>query len=169
MDRNGAWAARGKVCERLVSQWLAHPYFAKKPPKSTGRELFGEPFWERVVRQTRKAELSRFDVLASLTAFTARSLALNYELHLPSWPQTLILAGGGAANPSLVEAIRAAMQQIAPAAELVTSDALGWPFQTIEPAAFALLAYLRVQSQPGNLPRTTGASRAVRLGQISEP
>jgi len=169
MDRDGAWAARGTVCERLVRQWLAHPYFARKPPKSTGRELFGEPFWERILPQTRKAGLSQFDVLASLTAFTARSLALNYQLHLRSWPQTVILAGGGAANRSLVKAIRAAMGAIAPATELVTGEALGWPLQSIEPAAFALLAYLRVRSQPGNLPRTTGARRSVRLGQISEP
>jgi len=169
MDRNGAWAGQGTACERLVSQWLVNPYFLKKPPKSTGRELFGEPFWERILPQTQKAGLTKFDVLASLTAFTARSLALNYQLHLPSWPQTLILTGGGAANPTLVKAIHDVIRAVSPATELVTSEMLGWPLQSIEPAAFALLAYLRAQSQPGNLPRTTGASRAVRLGHISDP
>jgi anhydro-N-acetylmuramic acid kinase len=116
-----------------------------------------------------KDGLSKFDMLATLTALTARSLALNYQLHLRSWPQTLILTGGGAANATLLKAIRAAIEPVAPDTQLRTSDALGWPLQSIEPAAFALLAYLRVHSRPGNLPQTTGASRAVRLGQISEP
>jgi anhydro-N-acetylmuramic acid kinase len=115
-----------------------------------------------------RAGLSHFDMLATLTAFTARSLALNYELHLPSLPQTVVLTGGGAANPILISMIRAALNQNGQV-DVVTSDSLGWPVQTIEPAAFAFLAFLRVNSLPGNLAQTTGASRAVRLGQISEP
>ena len=169
IDRNGSWAARGTASAELVEQWLRHPYLAKSPPKSTGRELFGEPFWQRVLPQMRKARLSKFDIVATLTEFTGRSIALSYHRHLSSWPQTIILTGGGAANPTLVKVIRAASQSLAPSIRVMRSDALGWPLQTIEPAAFALLAYLRVQGQPGNLPETTGASRPVRLGQISEP
>src|SRR5258708_120504 len=139
------------------------PILRQKPPKSTGRELFGETFWERVFPKAQADGLSWFDVFASLTAFTARSLALNYRLHLPSWPETIILTGGGAANPMLVKAIHDAIAPLAPGAELLTSSALGWPLQSIEPAAFALLAYLRAHSQPGNLPQTTGARRRVRF------
>src|SRR5205823_9311902 len=98
-----------------------------------------------------------------------RSLALNYDLHLPRWPDRVIVTGGGAANPVLVNSIRRAIARSAPSTEVITSDVPGWPLQSIEPAAFALLAYLRIERQPGNLPQTTGARRAVHLGQISEP
>jgi anhydro-N-acetylmuramic acid kinase len=169
LDRDGTWAARGKAVETLLKKWSAHPYFQMKPPKSTGRELFGESFFHRILPEMRQARLSRFDVLATLTEFTARSLALNYRLHLGSLPQTVILTGGGAANKTLVAAIRKQFGKLSSEIELKTSEDFGWPLQTIEPAGFALLAYLRIHKRPGNLAETTGARRSVLLGQISEP
>lgn len=162
MDKDGAWAAKGQVFKPAVQRWLGHEYFSMKPPKSTGRELFGEPFFKVAMREMKR--LSKFDVLATFTEFTARSLALNYQKFLPSVPGRLILTGGGAANPQLVKAIAA---QFPPTTEVVTSDSLGWPVQAIEPAAFALLAWLRMNGKPGNLPETTGARRAVLCGQVS--
>jgi anhydro-N-acetylmuramic acid kinase len=92
-------------------------------------------------------------------------VALNYRLHLPATPDRLILAGGGAANATLVAAIT---KQFANGQTTVlTSDQLGWPVQAIEPAAFALLAHLRMAGHPGNLPQTTGARRAALLGTES--
>jgi len=99
MDPNGAWAARGRPCEPLLRLLLKHDYFRQKPPKSTGRGLFGEPFFKTAMRDMRR--LRPEDKMATLTEFTARSLALNYRLHLPSPPSRLILTGGGAANPHL--------------------------------------------------------------------
>lgn len=164
MDRRGQWAARGKPDEALVRSWLRHPYFKKRPPKSTGRELFGEPFFQIARRQMRR--LNPFNQIATLTEFTARSVALNYRLHLASRPDKIILTGGGAANPTLVRAIAAAFAG-GPKVEVVTSESLGWPVQSIEPAAFALLAWMRMNGRPGNLPETTGARRAALLGQVS--
>ena len=169
MDENGQWAARGEVCEALLADWLKHPYFKQPPPKSTGREMFGEVFWQRVRPRMERARLSRFDVLATLTEFTARSLALNYQLHLPALPQTLVLTGGGAANATLVRAIRARMVALKPEVQVVTSEVLGWPARAIEPAAFALLAWRRMRGESANLPQTTGARRAAVLGQVSVP
>jgi len=160
MDKNGSWAARGAPCEPLIDRWLGHAYFRRKPPKSTGREMFGEPFFKLVMRDMRR--LAPYDKVATLTEFTARSIALNYRLHLPTPPACLILAGGGAANPTLVAAIT--KQCAHGETEVLTSDALGWPVQAIEPAAFALLAFLRMTGKPGNLPQTTGARRSVLLG-----
>ncbi|HKQ39734.1 MAG TPA: anhydro-N-acetylmuramic acid kinase, partial [Verrucomicrobiae bacterium] len=160
MDRDGLWALKGKVNETLLRHWLAHPYIRKPPPKSTGRELFGEAFLVG-----RRRQLSRPDLIATLTEFTARSIAINYKLHLPSKPHRVILAGGGAANRSLVRALKRNLPDL----EIVSTHDLGWPLQTIEPAAFALLAYLRMRNRPGNLPKTTGAHRPVLLGQITLP
>ena len=160
MDRDGAWAARGRPNEQLLRAWLRHPYFRKRPPKSTGRELFGETFLAG-----RSLGLGRHDLMATLTEFTARSIALNYRQHLPAKPDRVILAGGGAANPSLVRALEGNL----PESEIISAEDRGWPLQAIEPAAFALLAYLRFQNQPGNIPSTTGARRAVLLGQITSP
>ena len=159
MDRDGQWAAKGAADERLLKEWLRLPYFRKAPPKSTGRELFGEPFLRSHLA------MDRHDLIATLTEFTARSIAMNYKLHLPSTPHRVVLAGGGAANPSLVSALKRNL----PRTEIISAEEQGWPLQAIEPAAFALLAHLRFHNQPGNLPSTTGATRPVLLGQITSP
>lgn len=168
-DKNGTWARRGVVAEGLLTNWLRHPYLLRKPPKSTGREMFGEIFLEPALKQMRKRKLNRFDALATLTEYTARTLVLNYRLHLDSLPDKVILAGGGAANPSLVERIRRQLLLWNARIGLVCSEGLGWPVQSIEPAAFALLAYYRLIGKPANIPSTTGAKRSALLGQISEP
>ena len=141
---------------------LKHRFFKEKPPKSTGREVFGEAFLARITKHSPR--IPGPDLVTTLTEFTARSIALNYLLHLPSTPDRVILCGGGAANSALVAAICANLPT-----DVVACDSLGWPAQAIEPAAFALLAWLRVEGKPGNIPETTGASRAVLLGQITPP
>jgi anhydro-N-acetylmuramic acid kinase len=167
-DRGGGGAARGRVCEPLLLRWLTHPYFRRSPPKSTGRELFGETFFTKAWRDTRRARLANADCLATFTAFTARSLAESYRRHLRRLPDEVVLAGGGAANDTLVRWTREALQQLSPSMIVRVSDDAGWPLQSIEPAAFALLAWLRWEGRPGNLPETTGARRAVLSGQVSE-
>jgi anhydro-N-acetylmuramic acid kinase len=159
MDRNGSWAGQGTAFEPSLRQWLTHDYFCQKPPKSTGRELFGEPFLKTALREMRP--LAPCDKIATLTEFTARSLALNYK-HLAATPSRLILCGGGASNRTLVAAIK--KQFAGEKVEVLTSGALGWPVQSIEPAAFALLAHLRMADGSGHLPQTTGARRRVILG-----
>jgi anhydro-N-acetylmuramic acid kinase len=159
-DRGGALALRGTANEALLTRWLRHEFFQQPPPKSTGRELFGERFFARVTREAKRLSLP--DLLATLVEFTARSMALNYRLHLSSIPGRVILCGGGVENPALVRAIGENLP-----AKIVRCDALGWPAQAIEGAAFALLAWLRVNGKSGNIPETTGALRPVLLGQIS--
>jgi anhydro-N-acetylmuramic acid kinase len=166
-DRHGRWAARGRVCEALVREWLRHPYFRARPPKSTGREVFGEPFFAAALKEFRRRRLDHHDALATLTEFTARSIALNYARHLPAPPNEVILCGGGAANPSLVAALQHALAQSSTKVRILTSADRGWPLPGVEPAAFALLAWLRWQGIAGNLPVTTGARRGALLGQIS--
>ena len=166
-DRNGDWAARGQPRQQIVKRWLEHPYFQAPPPKSTGRELFGELFFDQVWREMSK--LSPQDALATFTEFTARSLVLNYHLHLAALPDRVVLAGGGASNRHLVSRIRSHLRALQSWTNIQTSDELGWPVQSVEPAAFALLAYYRWRRIPGNIPATTGARRAVLIGQVAEP
>lgn len=168
-DRDGALAAQGRVCEPLLRRWLAHPYFRRPPPKSTGRETFGERFWRRALAASGTYRLSAADVLATLAELTARALALNYRRHLGGRPDRVVLTGGGAANPVLVRRITAALREWHPGVEVTDSAALGWPLAAVEAAAFALLAAFRLWGQPGTLPATTGARRAVRTGVIALP
>ncbi len=142
-DQDGKLARKGQANESLLKEWLKHPYFRKAPPKSTGRELFGEPFWRKHLK--RLSALSIEDRLATLTELTAASLALNYTKHLPQPIDKVVLCGGGAANGFLRERIQARL-----ATAVCTSDALGWPAQSIEAAAFALLAWQRLHGAPGN-------------------
>jgi anhydro-N-acetylmuramic acid kinase len=166
MDRDGRNASRGKVVEELLEEWLRDPFFRKAPPKSTGREYFGEVFFDKIVRGRK---LKHDDLLATLTEFTARSIALNYQLHLSSIPERVIFAGGGAKNRLLVAKLRDALQGLDKKIKTMTSEEAGWPSSAIEPAAFACLAFLRMMGRPGNLPETTGARHAVLLGQVSRP
>ncbi|MBM3880434.1 MAG: anhydro-N-acetylmuramic acid kinase [Verrucomicrobia bacterium] len=168
-DRGGAWAARGRVAEGLVERWLAHPFFRMRPPKSTGRELFGEPFWRDALAASVRAKLTRYDLVATLTEFTARSVALNYRLHLGGMPTRVILTGGGAANPQLLNRIAHQLRAWNGRIRVLSSDEVGWPLQAIEAAAFALLAFYRWRGLPGNIPSTTGARRAAMLGQLCRP
>ena len=168
MDRDGHWARKGKPNEALLSQWLRHPFLRKPPPKSTGREMFGEEFFAAALRSMKQRKMNRFDMVRTLTELTASSIAVNYSLHLASFPSRIVLTGGGANNRVLVQAIKAEFARRNANVEVTDSRAFGWPLQTIETAAFALLAYLRAHRLPGNIPETTGARRSAVLGQMSE-
>jgi anhydro-N-acetylmuramic acid kinase len=163
-DTDGTWAEQGRFHEPLLARWLSHEYFLLPPPKSTGRELFGEKFWRAEQGMIAAARLSKFDLLATLTEFTARSVSWSYQKHLPETPASVILCGGGVKNRFLITRIKAALP---PGTAIVTSDEMGWPHEAIEPAAFALLAYYRWKKWPANLPCTTSARRKVLLGQIT--
>lgn len=172
-DKNGLWARQGVPQYLLVSEWLRYSYFAKKPPKSTGREEFNEKYLDKVLKQCKKAKLSQVDTIATLTAFTAESIAISYLRYLPQFPSKVVLCGGGALNPTLVKYIRRTLidkqwlkDRKAPLLEVKTSSQLGWAPQSIEPAAFALLAYKTMNKLSGNIPETTGAKRAAIMGQI---
>jgi anhydro-N-acetylmuramic acid kinase len=129
--------------------------------------LFGELFFQQALLLARRRRLSNFDFVATLTEFTARSIAESYRRHLRTLPQTVVLSGGGASNPGLVAAIRIALRALESAIDVITSAERGWPVQSIEPAAFAYLAWLRLRGQPGNIPETTGARAGVLCGQVS--
>jgi anhydro-N-acetylmuramic acid kinase len=162
-DRDGELAAQGRVDQALLDELLAHPYLAQSPPKTTGRELFGASFGEQVWRRGKARSLGDEDIVATLTAFTAASIADAYRRFLPQQPDEAVLGGGGASNPALV---RMLSQRLSPA-RVTTHEALGMSSDAKEAIAFAVLAYEAIHSRPGNLPGCTGARERVVLGKIT--
>jgi anhydro-N-acetylmuramic acid kinase len=162
-DREGALAARGCVDAVLLAELMQEPYLRQSPPKTTGRELFGVQFGARVWEQAKTRGLSDHDIVATLTAFTALSIAQAYRDFLPRNPDEVIVSGGGARNLTLMRMLR---DQLTPA-HILTSDDVGLSSEAKEAVAFAVLAYETWHNRPGNLPAATGASHPVVLGNIT--
>ncbi|MEI8198287.1 MAG: anhydro-N-acetylmuramic acid kinase, partial [Phycisphaerae bacterium] len=183
-DRNAHLARRGHLNTRLLAALQAHPYFARRPPKSTGREEFGLPlarkFFTRYRRDStsggmpgvaRKVSSPPFlsDLLHTATYLTAWSIVDAYQRFLPTLPDEVILCGGGADNPLLVEMLDVLLADAAPAhtPELRRIDELGIPNKAKEAASFALLAAATLDGIPANVPAVTGARRPTLLGVIA--
>jgi anhydro-N-acetylmuramic acid kinase len=161
-DRNGKMAARGIVDSKLLNEMLGHPFVRRRPPKSTGREEFGEAFTEHIYRWARKKGLTDADVVATATAFTARTIARAYRQFLPAMPDELILCGGGAHNHALVEMLRGELPQVT----MLSSEDFGISVDAKEAVAFAILAWATIKGMANNVPAATGAAGAVILGKI---
>lgn len=161
-DRGGAMASRGRVCESLLARWLQHPYFRRRPPKTTGREEFGTHYADDLLTQCRRARLSDVDILATATALTARSIAQAYRRLLPAMPQEVILCGGGARNATLRTLLAAEL----PASRVRMMDELGISVDAKEAVSFAILAAETIRGHANNLPGATGAARRAILGKI---
>lgn len=161
-DRDGAWAASGTSCQNLVEQWLQQDFFQQKPPKSTGRELFGLDYWHQCLRDAETHHLSPADVLATLTELTAASIVHSYRSCLSQMPEQVLLCGGGSRNLYLKQRLQALLTPV----EVLTTNEAGLDADFKEAIAFAVLAYWRTQGIPGNLPQVTGATSAVLLGEI---
>lgn len=162
-DRDGATAARGRVERALVDEWLRHPFFAKKPPKSTGRDTFGEAFVDRFVESARtRAVTDARDLLASATALVAESVAHALAHFVPKPPNELLVAGGGVHNRALMQALgsSAGMAVVSSAERGVDPDAR-------EALVFAVLGSATVLELPLSHPGATGARPGRVLGKIS--
>ena len=164
-DVDGALAAAGRPSERLLDELMAHPFFARHPPKSAGREEFGLPYARAVLERGRALGLSDADLVATATALTARSIADAYRRFIPSDAglEAVLLCGGGARNPTLR---RLLAEALAPLPVGTVADR-GIPIDAKEAIAFAVLAYETAHGRPGALPATTGASRPAVLGSIA--
>ena len=157
-DRDGDWAKTGRVDESLLDALLEDPYFARKPPKSTGRDLF-DSAWLLAKLQGRT--LAPEDVQATLVALTARTVADAIDVHCASATEVLI-CGGGARNGALMGALGAllAPRNVAP------TSLHGVAVEHVEALAFAWLARECLAGRPGNLPAVTGALGLRVLGAI---
>jgi anhydro-N-acetylmuramic acid kinase len=158
-DRAGAFARAGTANEALLNAWLADPYFARRPPKSTGREHFGAPFLARY-RPALDA-LPFADAVRTLTELTIRSVADAIRRYAPAGARTIV-SGGGAHNLTILDGLRAALP-----GPVETSDAYGIDPDAKEAIAFAILGYETLRERPAGLPQVTGARGPRVLGAIA--
>ncbi|MDF1585696.1 anhydro-N-acetylmuramic acid kinase [Marinimicrococcus flavescens] len=164
-DLGGVFAARGRVRPEWLAPLLAEPFFALQPPRSAGREEFGEAFVEALLARAAPAdEAAWHDLFATALELTVQAIAGSLQSHVAFRPASLIASGGGARNPRLM----ARLAEVVAPVMLTTSDALGVPGDHKEAITFALLASARLDGLPGNLPEVTGATRPVLLGKITE-
>jgi len=166
-DRDARLAASGRLLSGLLNDLLADPYLRRAPPKSAGREQYGEPYLRKCLAWGRTHRAKPEDLIRTATIFAALSIvdAVN-RFVLPRVPvRQLIISGGGARNPLLCAQIAAALLKV----ELISSDQFGVPGDAKEAFCFALLAYETLHCRPSNVPSATGAKRPAILGKICYP
>lgn len=160
-DKDGAIALKGKLNTPLLKEWLAHPYLKETPPKTTGRELYGDLFF----KDYPLPDLPLEDILHTATIYTATTIADSYKNWLPVQPKTVIVSGGGAHNPLIMKTLKEKL----PESNVMTGDEAGISSDFKEAGAFALMALFYTLDRPGNEPEATGAEDFVITGKLSKP
>lgn len=163
MDRDGAFAAKGRVQPDLLAGFLSDPYFSQPPPKSTGPEYFSTDWLQHHLDKA--GELAPADVQATLLALTTRGIADSIRRQSGLNQPDVFVCGGGAHNVTLMRFL----SENLPAATVAPTDTLGVPVDWVEAMAFAWLARQRLHEKAGNCPLVTGAARPAVLGGIWLP
>lgn len=161
-DRGGKIAARGTVDNTILKDMLRHPFFRRRPPKSTGREEFGSRYCDALYRKMMKKSIPAEDIIATITAFTAGSIIVAYRKFLPQIPDEVILCGGGAHNSTLIKMLCQSLGE----SRILLSDEYGINCDAKEAISFAILAYATIKGAANNVPSATGAKQPVVLGKI---
>src|SRR2546425_3838601 len=164
-DENARLASQGRSIPALIDELLCDPYLKLTPPKSTGREYYGNAYLEKILALGQRCRAKPNDLIRAATIFTPLSVvdALNRFVIPNTKIQQLIVSGGGARNPLILAQLSAAL----PGIEVLPSSRLGIPEDAKEAFAFALLAYETLHQRPANLPSATGARGPAILGKIS--
>ena len=158
-DRDGAWAASGRVNDELLQRFLADDFFATRGPKSTGRERFNLPWLKAKLAEG--PALPAEDVQATLLELSARSIAESL-LHAQPGCEEVLVCGGGAFNGAFMARLAAHL----PKAKVASTAEYGVPPEWMEAMAFAWLAHRFLQRLPGNRPEVTGAAGPRILGAL---
>ena len=160
-DRAGRLAKSGRVNDEAVRRLWAHPYFRLPPPKSTGPEVFHERALRQLLGRTLWGRPA--DALATVTFFTAFSVAESYRRFISMPPREVIVSGGGVRNRTLMTHLIALLAPV----PVCSIERYGIPSQAKEPVAFAYLALRAQRGQGNHLPATTGATEACVLGTLT--
>ncbi len=167
MDEGGHIAGSGRINGVLLQELCSHGYFDLKPPKSTGRELFGAAYIDCLYAKLTAEGILQEDAIATVTDYTAWSIQDSYrKFILPTHAaQELVIGGGGSYNTYLVDRIRTRLKPYG--VQVRIQEELGYNSDAKEAIAFALLADCTMQGKCNNVPSVTGAERPVIMGKIS--
>ena len=162
-DNGGKMAAKGKVNQSLLTSCLNHPYLQLSPPKSTGREEFGHAFARQAFETAQSLQIPAADLLATLTFFSAQTMADHYQKFLPPSIDEIRISGGGVHNQTLIANLSTLLKNLFETASIAIDEIS----DAKEAVAFAILANETVSGNCANLPQVTGASQPTILGKIT--
>jgi len=164
-DVDGRLARQGTPIEPVLAELLDEPYFHAPPPKSTGRELFDPAYVDRFLARCAAAspDATIADLVATATALTARSIADAYRRFVPEPITEVLVSGGGAKNPALIDMLAPLVAPL----RVRQFDEEYFDGEAKEAVAFALLAHLHCERLPGNVVGATGAKGPRVLGKLT--
>lgn len=162
-DEGGAIAAGARVSPDLLAWMLLDPYLNRKPPKTTGREMYGPEYVDRLMAKAEALGVSIKDAIATATRFTAETIAVGLQRFAPVVPARLIVGGGGCMNRTLMDHLR----QVMVGCRVMTNEEMGFSGDAKEAVAFAILANEAIFAACNNVPAVTGAQHPVVMGKIS--
>ncbi|MEG2291200.1 MAG: anhydro-N-acetylmuramic acid kinase AnmK [Clostridium sp.] len=162
-DEDGKIASIGNINEDMLNDLMSHSYILAPPPKSTGREEFGERYVDKLLEKYKN--IKNEDILATVTMFTSKSIAENYKkfILLEVDLKKVIIGGGGAHNKTLIKYLKTEIPNV----EVITQDELGFSSDAKESIAFVILANETLNGNVSNVPSATGAKHSVILGNIT--
>lgn len=159
-DKNGAYAKKGTVNKKVLADLLKDPYLYQTYPKSTGREKYNEVMLSEVILKVHASGGTDYDVISTLSAYTADTICLAFSRFIPNDVTKLIVTGGGAYNGYIIDRLK----QKLPFKVVISNDT-----DSIEALSFAILGYYTLNNLPSNVPNVTGACKEVVLGNITNP
>ncbi len=162
-DEDGNIAQSGKVSRELLEKMAKHPFIERKPPKSTGRETFGNDFVNKILKWAQELSLSPEDIVATATEFTVYAIYKNYEMFVKPEVEIdeVIVSGGGAKNKFMINLLSRYFN-----VPVRLSDDYGLPADIKEAVCFAVLANETICGNPANIKSVTGAKERTILGGI---
>ncbi|TVX97393.1 anhydro-N-acetylmuramic acid kinase [Cohnella terricola] len=167
MDIGGKIASEGRVDPELLSLLSGESYYTQPLPKSTGRELFGAAYVDRLLAYREEHGLSERDLVATVTRLTAWSIGEGYRRFImpKHTANAMIVGGGGSYNPTLIGMLKDELEPLG--VQVLTHEDIGLSSDAKEAVAIALLADYAIAGKPNSLPGVTGARQAAVLGKIS--
>lgn len=160
-DEDGEFAARGETDKKLLDELMRHPFINKEPPKSAGHEDFGSDYVDRIITLAKKMNISKEDLISTVTEFTTEAVAFNLDKYL-GYINEIIVSGGGVHNDTLMKTLNTKLDSC----EVSTTEEYGVPIDAKEAMGFALLGYQGLHKIPNNVPSSTGAEHPTVIGKI---
>ncbi len=162
-DSGGDFASKGVINKKMLDYLMEDDYVKKTPPKTTGREYYGADYLAKVLRYAKENNISGEDLMATITAFTAKSIAYSVKEYLEEMPDKLIIGGGGSKNRALIAYLKAFL----PECRVMLNEDLGFDSDAKEAVAFAVLGNESLFASFNNVPSVTGARHKVVMGKIT--